>query len=100
MSEQKTETTETKTTETTTETTQAVAPATEASSEPAPQAEPQVRVKEGLFKPFTLGSTLSQGPTGNVMANVKKPIMDYEKTYQQSIRNVQMTDKDFQKKDK
>lgn len=45
--------------------------------EPAAPVAKEVKFAEGLFKPYTLGSTLEQGPSGNVMANFKKPAMDY-----------------------
>ena len=61
----------------------------------APQAEAQPKLSAGLFQGFTLGATLKQGPTGNVMSNMKKPIMDYEKTYKQSMRNEQLSPEQF-----
>lgn len=43
---------------------------------------------EGLFQPVALGSTLRQGSTGNVMSNIKKPAMDYQEAYKNSIKQV------------
>ena len=79
---------------------EAAAPAQEsASSEasPAPAAEaPKPKLAAGFFKDFTLGSHLEQGAKGNVMTNMKKPPMDYEKAYQQSTKNQQMTAEQLQ----
>lgn len=65
------------------------APKADAASAPATKDAP--KLAPGLFQGFTLGSTLAQGPTGNVMANMKKPIMDYEKQYQNSTKNQKLT---------
>ncbi len=55
---------------------------------PAPVVEaPKPKLAEGLFKPYTLGSTLEQGPTGNQMSNMRQSPMDYEKTYQGATKN-------------
>lgn len=43
---------------------------------------------DDLFQPVALGSTLRQGSTGNVMSNVKKPSMDYQEVYKNSIKQV------------
>ena len=75
------------TTETKTET-PAAAPEAAAA---APAAEPKRQLAPGLFQGFTLGSTLEQDVVGNKISNLKKPAMDYEKTYQNSTRNQQMT---------
>lgn len=72
------------------------AAAPEAAATPTPEpvkADP--KLANGLFQGFTLGSTLKQGPTGNVMSNMKAPLMDYEKKYQQSTKNIQMTPKEL-----
>lgn len=67
----------------------ASAPAAEA--KPAEVAAPAPKLAPGLFNGFTLGSTLVQGPRGNVMSNMKKPLMDYEQKYQNSTKNQKMT---------
>lgn len=42
----------------------------------------------GLFgQEFSLGATLQQGPTGNVMANMKPSPTDYNKQYDNSTKN-------------
>lgn len=46
----------------------------------------EIKFDDSLFKPFTLGSTLEQSPTGNVMSNTK-PTNDYEQAYQNSTKN-------------
>lgn len=55
----------------------------EQNAQPAPEA-PKPKLAPGLFQNFTLGSTLDQGPTGNVMANVKQSPIDYEKRAKES----------------
>ncbi len=74
------------------------APAAEAqpAQEAAPAA-PEKKLAAGLFQGFTLGSTLEQGPVGNVMSNVKKPMMDYEQTYKQSSKNQQLSAEELSK---
>ena len=57
----------------------------------------EIKFDNNLFKPFTLGSTLKKEPHGNVMENVKKPSMDYDKVYKDSIRNQKLTKDDFEK---
>lgn len=69
-------------------------PAPEAKTETtaAPAEAPAPKLQAGLFSEFSLGSTLKQGPTGNVMSNMRKPASDYEQTYQQSTKNVKYTE--------
>lgn len=70
------------------------APAAASSTEtPAPAAAAPIAPKfsENLFKPYSLGSTLKQGPVGNVMTNVKPSKLDYEKTYNESFKNIRVT---------
>lgn len=45
----------------------------------ATEAKKELKFDEKLFKPFTLGSTLAQAPTGNVIRNVKPSQADYVK---------------------
>lgn len=68
-------------------------------SQPAatPAEPPKPTLAEGLFKPFQLGSTLAQGEVGNVMHNLKKPMMDYEKQYQGATKNESVSAEDLQK---
>jgi len=54
---------------------------------------------DGLFGgEFSLGATLKQGPTGNVMTNMKPQMFDYEEKYKNSTKNQKMTSKDFESK--
>jgi len=55
------------------------------------------KLADGLFKPYTLGSTLSQGATGNVMTNVRPNMMDYEKQYQSSTKNESLSAEELEK---
>ena len=55
------------------------------------------KLSSGLFSGFTLGATLKQGPTGNVMTGIKASPMDYEKTYKESTKNVQLSAQELQK---
>lgn len=64
-----------------------------AAAEPA--AAPAPKLAPGLFQGFTLGSTLIQGPRGNVMTNVKAPAMDYQKQYEGSTKNQKLTSTDL-----
>ena len=57
----------------------------------------EIKFDDSLFKPYTLGSTLKKEPHGNVMQNVKKPAMDYDKVYKDTIRNQKLTKDDFEK---
>jgi len=57
----------------------------------------EIKFAGNLFKPFSLGSTLKKEAHGNVMTNVKKPAMDYEKVFKEIIRNEKLTDDDFKK---
>lgn len=50
---------------------QAAAPAVTPAEAPAP------KLAAGLFRNFTLGSTLEQAPHGNTMKNMKPNMMDY-----------------------
>lgn len=50
---------------------QAAAPAVTPAEAPAP------KLAAGLFRTFTLGSTLEQAPHGNTMNNMKPNMMDY-----------------------
>lgn len=59
----------------------------------------EIKFADGMFKPFTLGSTLEQAPTGNVMANMKPSKSDYVKDYEGSTKNEKLTDKDFSSKE-
>ena len=72
------------------------AAAEEVEAEPAP-AEP--KFANGLFKPFSLGSTLEQSPSGNVMSNMKQAKMDYVERAK-NHKNTTLTDKDFSKESK
>jgi len=63
---------------------------TEAQAAPAVEA-PAPKLQAGLFGSFTLGSTLKQVETGNVMSNTKKPMMNYEQAYQESTKNQVLT---------
>lgn len=47
---------------------------------------------------YSLGSTLQQAPTGNVMTNMKQPQMDYVESAK-NHNNVEMKPEDFEKKD-
>lgn len=49
------------------------------------------KLADGLFKPYTLGSILTPGAVGNVMSNVKPNMMDYEKQYQGSTKNQEIS---------
>jgi hypothetical protein len=60
----------------------------------------QLQFDEGLFEDFSLGATLRQRPHGNVMTNMKKPSMDYDKQYKESIKNTKMNDEDFKEDSK
>lgn len=60
-------------------------------------AETKPALAAGLFKPFTLGSTLEQGPVGNVIRDVKRSPMDYERTYQNSTKNQTIAPEDLAK---
>jgi len=73
-------------------------PATEQKVEtaPAPAPEPKVKLAAGLFKPFTLGSSLKQSQTGNVITNVKVST-DYEKIMQENSKNQQLTSEQLEK---
>ena len=74
-----------------TETPAVAAPATtEAPAAAAPVADAP-KLANGLFQGFTLGATLKQGPTGNIMTNMKKPMMDYQKQYEGSTKNQKLT---------
>lgn len=44
---------------------------------PAEASKKAAKFADGLFAPFRLGSSLEQGPDGNVMSNFKKPAMNY-----------------------
>lgn len=73
------------------------APKTEAAAatpEPAKEA-PAPKLAPGLFGNFTLGSTLAQGPRGNIMTNMKPAKMDYEKQYQGSTKNQKLTSEEL-----
>ena len=59
--------------------------------------EPKPTLAAGLFKPFKLGSTLSQGEIGNVMENMKASPFDYEKAYQNSTKNQSIAPQDLEK---
>ena len=64
----------------------------------SPKAEPAApKLSAGLFQGFTLGSTLKPGAVGNVMSNMKKPMMDYEKQFANSTKNQKMTSEELQK---
>lgn len=82
-----------------TETKQEAAPAAAAPAAEAPKAEaaPAPKLANGLFQSFTLGSTLKPGVVGNVMDNMKKPAMDYEKQYQNSTKNQKLSAEELQK---
>lgn len=54
----------------------------------------EVKLAPGLFKDFTLGSVLAQGPNGNVMSNLK-PSADYDKAYKESTKNVNLSPEEF-----
>lgn len=69
---------------------QAAAPA-------APAAPAQPKLAPGLFQPFRLGSTLAQGPTGNVVNDMKCSPMDYEKQYQGSTKNQSLSAEELEK---
>lgn len=58
-------------------------------------AEPKVKLAPGLFSEFTLGSSLKQAPTGNIITNLKANALNYEQVYKDSTKNVQMTAEDF-----
>lgn len=76
----------------TVETAPAVAAAPAVTTEtPAAPATESPKLASGLFQGFTLGSTLKQAPTGNIMTNMKKPMMDYEKQYQNSSKNQKLS---------
>ena len=63
-----------------------------------PAAEPpKPKMADGLFKPFTLGSTLSLAESGNVMSNLKRSPMDYEKQYQGSTKNQPVSAEELEK---
>lgn len=71
-------------------------PEQQAQVTPAPAAEtPKPKLADGLFTGFTLGSILTQGPTGNSMSNLKKPMMDYEKTYEGATKNQSLTEEEL-----
>lgn len=63
----------------------------------APVEAPAPKLGAGLFKPFTLGSTLEQAAHGNVMSNMKPNMMDYEKQYQGSTKNQSLSPEDLKK---
>jgi len=72
----------------------AVATGAEVIPEPVQvEGNPQGGAVEAIFSPglfgrdFTLGTTLQQGPVGNVVTNVKPSKMDYNKQYENSTRN-------------
>jgi len=67
----------------------ATTPEATAAAPTAPTEQP--KLAPGMFQGFALGATLRQSPTGNVMTNMKKPMMDYEKTYQNSTKNQRLT---------
>lgn len=58
---------------------------------------PKPKLAAGLFQPFTLGSTLEQGQSGNVMSNMKPNMMDYEKKYQGSTKNQELSAEELAK---
>lgn len=62
-----------------------------------PPEAPAPKLAAGLFKPFTLGSTLDQASHGNVMSNLKPNMMDYEKQYQGATKNQSVSPEDLQK---
>lgn len=64
---------------------------------PAAEAPATPKLAAGLFQPFTLGSTLEQASHGNVMSNTKKNMMDYEKQYQGSTKNQQLSPEELAK---
>lgn len=72
---------------------------TEATNQEVPATEeaPKPTLSAGLFKQFTLGSTLQQGDVGNVMNNLKQSPMDYEKAYQGSTKNASISPEDLSK---
>lgn len=67
------------------------APAPEQKTTPEATPAPQPKLAQGLFGGFALGASLKQGPNGNVMTNMKKPMMDYNKVYAGSTKNQKMT---------
>ena len=70
----------------------------EAEADGAKDQESEAKFANGLFnKPYTLGSTLVQAPNGNVMANMKKPAMDYNKVYDESTKNIKVNRADYKK---
>lgn len=69
---------------------QSAQPAQAAPAAPAPET-PKPKLAPGLFQGFTLGSSLTQGPTGNAIANVKPSPMDYEKRVKESSKNQTLT---------
>ena len=58
---------------------------------------PKPILAAGLFKPFTLGSTLERGEVGNRMSNLKQSPMDYEKTYQDTTHKNSISEEDLKK---
>lgn len=58
---------------------------------------PKPKLADGLFRTFTLGSTLDQTANGNVMTNMKPNMMDYEKQYKGSTKNQEMTAEELEK---
>ena len=67
--------------------------------EVAPTPPPAPKLAAGLFQGFTLGTTLKQGPTGNVVSNMKAAPMDYVEAYKHSTKNVQVTSEELAKLD-
>lgn len=66
-------------------------------AKPVEEVKPEVKFADNLFKPFSLGSTLKQGASGNVMTNVKKPALNYEAEYKRSIKNIKLTAEEIAK---
>ena len=65
----------------------------------ATQEKPEPKFAGNLFKEYSLGATLKQGPTGNVMSNMKPSQVDYVQQAKDAIKNEVVSPDEFNKED-
>ena len=62
-----------------------------AETEEANEKAKELELEDGLFKEFSVGTTMNHTSTGTGFKGIKQPSMDYVERYKNSIKNIKVT---------